>query len=184
LTIAAGVGLSICWLRRKSVEDQLDRRKKSVGAIAEGLSSAGAMVLIIGAGGAFGYMMRQTDVAQTLKEMLPASKLALLPLAFLVTALVRGAQGSAIVSMVTGVGIVAPLATHGSLGFHPVYLALAIGCGSKPCLWMNDAGFWIIGKMSGMTETETLKTVSIMMTIMGVVGLIATMLGAWLLPFK
>jgi GntP family gluconate:H+ symporter len=49
---------------------------------------------------------------------------------------------------------------------------------------MNDAGFWIISKMSGMTETETLKTVSVMLAIMGVVGLMATMLGAWLIPLN
>ena len=70
--------------------------------------------------------------------------------------------------------------TH--VGFHPVYLALAIGCGSKPFMWMNDSGFWIIGKMSGFTEAETLKTASVMMAVMGVVGLGTVMLGAWLIP--
>ena len=49
-------------------------------------------------------------------------------------------------------------------------------------MWMNDSGFWIIGKMSGFTEAETLKTATVMMAIMGVVGLAVTMLGAWLLP--
>ena len=86
--------------------------------------------------------------------------------------------------MVTSISIVGPAAAGGALGFHPVYLALAIGCGSKPIPWMNDAGFWIIGQMSGMTERETLKTVSVMMTIMGVVGLGATMLGAWIFPMN
>ena len=59
---------------------------------------------------------------------------------------------------------------------------LAIGCGSKPVMWMNDSGFWIIGKMSGLTEGETLKTATVMMAIMGIVGLGVTMLGAWLVP--
>jgi GntP family gluconate:H+ symporter len=49
-------------------------------------------------------------------------------------------------------------------------------------MWMNDSGFWIIGKMSGLTEAETLKSATIMMAIMGVVGLAVVMLGAWLLP--
>ena len=57
------------------------------------------------------------------------------------------------------------------LGFHPVYLALAIACGSKPLPWMNDSGFWVIGKMSGMTERETLTTMTVMLSITGVVGL-------------
>ena len=70
----------------------------------------------------------------------------------------------------------------GELGYHPVYLALAIGCGSKPIPWMNDSGFWIISKMSGMTEAETLKTASVMMSLMGVVGLGAVLLAAVVFP--
>jgi GntP family gluconate:H+ symporter len=49
-------------------------------------------------------------------------------------------------------------------------------------MWMNDSGFWIIGRMSGFTETETLKTASTMMVIEAVVGVGATMAGAWLIP--
>jgi GntP family gluconate:H+ symporter len=88
------------------------------------------------------------------------------------------------VAMITTVGIVAPLAAAGELGYHPLYLALAIGCGSKPIPWMNDSGFWMIGRMSGFTEGQTFKTASVMMSLMGVVGLLATMLGAWLLPLN
>ncbi|MEM7033587.1 MAG: GntP family permease, partial [Chloroflexota bacterium] len=68
------------------------------------------------------------------------------------------------------------------LGCHPVYLALAIGCGSKPIAWMADSGFWVICKMSGMTEGEGLKFISPMSIMMGVVGLIVTVIGAVLLP--
>jgi GntP family gluconate:H+ symporter len=129
-------------------------------------------------------VLRQTDIASDIKDLLPVTRLALLPLAFLVTTLVRTAQGSATVAMITAAGIVSPIAAGGAaaLGFHPVYLALAIGCGSKPVMWMNDSGFWIIGKMSGFTEAETLRTATVMMAIMGVAGLLATILGAWLLP--
>jgi GntP family gluconate:H+ symporter len=84
--------------------------------------------------------------------------------------------------MFTGVGIVAPVAIRVALPFHPVYLALAIGCGSKPGPWMNDSGFWVISKMSGMTEQETLKTFTVIMSLMGVVGLFITMLLASLVP--
>jgi GntP family gluconate:H+ symporter len=178
LSIAAAIGLLMVWSRRDASS------KASAAPVGQALASAGVMILIISAGGAFGYVVRQMDIAATVKDMLPASKLALLPLAFLVTTSVRTAQGSAIVAMITATGIVAPLAAAGGLGYHPVYLALAIGCGSKPISWMNDAGFWIIAKMSGMTETETLKTVSVMLAIMAVVGLAATMLGAWLLPMN
>jgi GntP family gluconate:H+ symporter len=173
LTIAAAIGLLMVARHGRANPTAL---------AAQALGSAGVMVLIISAGGAFGEVVRQTGIATILRNQMPASKLALLPLAFLLTSAVRTAQGSAIVSMVTAVSVVGPVAAAGSLGFHPVYLALAIGCGSKPIAWMNDAGFWIIGQMSGMTEGETLKTVSVMMAIMGVVGLLAVMAGAWLFP--
>ena len=70
----------------------------------------------------------------------------------------------------------------GDLSFHPVYLALAVGCGSKPIAWMNDSGFWVICKMSGMSEAEGLKYITPMTTCMGIVGLAATMVGATLFP--
>lgn len=175
LLIAAVIGLLMVVTR--------PGRKDTVGkGVGEALASAGVIILITAAGGAFGQVLQQTDIADTIRDMVPAGKLALLPLVFLVTTLVRTAQGSATVAMITAAGIAAPLALGSDLGFHPVYLALAIGCGSKPIMWMNDSGFWIIGKMSGFTESETLRTATIMMLIMAVAGLAAIMLGAWLFP--
>jgi GntP family gluconate:H+ symporter len=84
--------------------------------------------------------------------------------------------------MITAAGIFSSLATPEVLGFHPVYLALAIGCGSKPLAWMNDSGFWVICQMSGMTEQEALRFVTPMSLIMGIAGLVATMVGAYLFP--
>jgi len=179
LTLAAAIGLVMVWKQPEGTT-----KVKFQAAVIQALSSGGIMVLTICAGGALGYLMRQTDIATEFQQSLPKAPLALLPLAFLVTCAVRTSVGSAIVSMITAIGIVGPIALAGKLGFNPVYLALAIGCGSKPILWMNDAGFWIIGQMSGMTETETLKTVSVMMGIMAVAGLAATMVGAWLLPLN
>lgn len=146
------------------------------------LASAGVIILITSAGGAFGTVLQQTGIAEVLTTMMPASKAALLPIAFLLTTTIRIAQGSATVAMITAVGIVGPLVLAGDLGYHPLYVALAIGCGSKPIPWMNDSGFWIIGKMSGFSEVQTLRTASAMMSLMGVVGLVVTMLGAWLFP--
>jgi GntP family gluconate:H+ symporter len=103
-------------------------------------------------------------------------------LAFGLTALVRFAQGSATVAMITSVGIVAPMVLEAELGFHAVYVALAIGCGSKPLPWMNDSGFWIISKMSGMNEKETLKTFSVMLSLMGVTGFAVVWIASRVLP--
>ena len=151
-------------------------------AVQQALQSGGVIILITAAGGAFGFVLRQTGIAQELQAAFPGAEGSLLIIAFLITTLVRIAQGSATVAMITAVGVIAPLASSMALPYHPLYLALAIGCGSKPISWMNDSGFWIIGKMSGMTEEETLKTASVQIALMGVAGLMVTLLGAWLFP--
>lgn len=108
---------------------------------------------------------------------------ALLPLAFIVTAVIRGAQGSSTVAMFTAVAIVRGLAPDLSvLSDHPVYLATAIGCGSTPFPWMNDSGFWVISRMSGMTEQETPRTHTPMITLMGFAGILVTLLAASVFP--
>ena len=151
-------------------------------SVQHAFNGSAVMVLIIAAGGAFGGALQQTDIADQLKSLIPTAKFALIPLAFLLTTLIRTAQGSATVAMITASGIIAPIAAASSLGFHPIYLALAIGCGSKPIMWMNDSGFWVISKMSGMTEAETFKTASTMMIIMAITGLFVVMLGAMVMP--
>lgn len=178
LIVAAVVALAmLAWQRSESGKPWFDGLQKAV-------SSGGVIILITAAGGAFGHVLRQCGVAEAIQARFPSTQdgLVLLVLAFVVTAVVRFAQGSATVSMITSVGIVAPLAADLTLGFHPVYLALAIGCGSKPLPWMNDSGFWIVGRMSGMTESETLKTFSVTLTIMGFVGFLVTLAGAKWLP--
>lgn len=157
-------------------------RSRFGSSVQEALQSGAVIVLITSAGGAFGYVLRQTNIAAEIQHTLPGAEGALLWIAFGMTMLVRIAQGSATVAMITAVGIVAPIAAVAELGYHPLYLALAIGCGSKPVSWMNDSGFWIIGKMSGLTEQETLKTASVLIALMGFVGFAATLLGAWLFP--
>ncbi len=163
------------------------QKKSSLGELANSMQSAlasgGVIILITAAGGAFGKALQQTGVAGIFGDVDGASTTAILSIAFVVTALVRLAQGSATVSMITGVGVMASFAAGSDLGFHPVYLALAIGCGSKMFMWMNDSGFWVIGKMSGMTEWETLKYVTPMTSLMGIVGLIITIIAANTMPF-
>lgn len=181
LGISAGVA---CWLwalarkQNRTDKDKSGMAEKSQSALA----SAGSIILITAAGGAFGAILQQTGIASVLGSWLSPGSGWTLPLAFLVTTLIRTAQGSATVAMLTVAGIFSGMATPEALGFHPVYLALAIGVGSKPFAWMNDSGFWIIGKLSRMTEGETLKTFSVMTTVMALSGLVVICLAAWLAP--
>ena len=178
LMIAAGVALLTLVLRPGR------KRDDGTKAVGKALADGGAVILITCAGGAFGHVIRQTNIAGELASAFPGSLggLTLLVAAFVLTAVIRVAQGSATVAMITTVGIVAPLASSLTLPYAPVYLALAIGCGSKPLPWMNDSGFWTISKMSGLTEGETLRTFSVLLTIMGLVAFAATLLAATLLP--
>jgi GntP family gluconate:H+ symporter len=153
-------------------------------SVQSALLSAGSIILITAAGGAFGQVLRQTGIAPSIEYRFPLAEggVALLLVAFAITSIVRIAQGSATVAMITSVGIVAPLVANVELAFNSVYVALAIGCGSKPIPWMNDSGFWVVTRMSGMTESEALRTLSVALTIMGFVGLLITLIGAQLLP--
>lgn len=150
--------------------------------IASAVTDAGGIVLVIAAGGALGTTLRQAGLQHLAAGLGTGSGLALIPIAWLVTAVIRVAQGSATVAMITAAGVMAPLVLDGSLPFHPVYVAVAIGCGSKIGMWMNDSGFWVISRMSGLSEMQTLRTASVMLSIEGTVGLLATLALATLWP--
>jgi len=176
LFIAAIISL---YVLASQISFRLKDLKKPV---EEAIYSAGTIILITATGGAFGEMLQQTSIGSWLAGVSPDYKLAALPLAFFITAVIRTAQGSATVSIITAVGMLTIFNTPGALSFHPVYLAIVIGCGSKIFPWMNDSGFWIICKMSGFTEGETIRNFSFLLTVMGIVGLVTTMIMAKLVP--
>ncbi|MGV3757238.1 MAG: GntP family permease, partial [Verrucomicrobiota bacterium] len=176
ISLAAGIALL-------TVVSQKRQSKKELGAAMQGaLESGGLIILITAAGGAFGGVLQHTGVGERIRDLAATYQIGILPLAFFVTALIRTAQGSATVAMITTIGMLQSMAAPETLGFHPVYLALAIGCGSKPFAWMNDSGFWVVCKMSGMTEGETLRNFSVLLTIMALVGLVLVMIAAKLFP--
>ncbi len=176
LTFSAVVSLGILAWK----ETDKEKLKKYV---TDSLQSAGMIILITSMGGAFGGILQQTGIGARIQELASQYHIAILPLAFFVTAVLKTAQGSATVAMITSVGILGGLANLGELAFHPVYLALVIGCGSKPFPWMNDSGFWVVCKISGMTESETLRTFSTVLSLMGLIGLFVVMILAKLFPF-
>lgn len=174
LALSAVIAIYLLWIRVREV-------KVFKKYIYESLTSAGLIILITSSGGAFGQMLQQTGIGIRIEGMAANYQLALIPLAFFVTAAVRTAQGSATVAMVTAIGIISGAASAG-LSFHPVYLALAIGCGSKIFAWMNDSAFWIITKMSGMEVNETIRHFSTLLLVMAIAGLIAIMILSKFLP--
>jgi len=177
LIAAAAIALgTLAWQKRCS-------REELAKAVQSALAGGGVIILITAAGGAFGATMRQCGVGDEIARATEGfDPIWILPVAFLITALIRGAQGSATVAMITAVGVLGHFATSGLLSFHPVYLALAIGCGSKPLPWMNDSGFWVVCRMSGMNELECLRTMTPQLSLMGLAGLGATVAAAMVLP--
>ncbi len=158
------------------------KKDKLTSFVSAALMSGGGIILITAAGGAFGGMLQQSGISTRIAELTKNYQMALLPMAFFITAVVRTAQGSATVALITASGILSGMAANPNLPFNPVYICLVIGCGAKLVPWMNDAGFWIMCKTSNMTETEALKTIAPLQTVMGISGLIITMIAAYFYP--
>ncbi len=166
-------------------------RKLSFGSLAESteaaLMSGGLIILITAGGGAFGAMLKEAGVKDSIESLIGdvGGDLGLMFLltGFGVAAVFKVAVGSSTVAMMTTASMFAAMAVSSqTLGFNCVYLATAIGCGSLFGSWMNDSGFWIFARMGNVTELEALKSWTILLAIIGATGLCVTLLFAWLLP--
>ena len=176
LLVATAVALTILARQKRYTLAQLAR------PVETGLASGGIIILITSAGGAFGGMLKLAGVGDMLQGFSEQFGVSALWMGFLLAILFKIAQGSGTVAMITSASITAQMIEGESLPFHPVYVAMAIGAGSKIGSWMNDSGFWVVKQMSGMTEVETLKTWTVMLSLMGVVAFAITLLLSWLIP--
>lgn len=171
------------------------RRRMSVARLRqiteEALMSAGMIILITSAGGAFGAMLRHAEINASIGHLVGAKSqvggLLLLTTGFLVAAVMKTAQGSSTVAMLTTAGIMMSLFASPEdlaqrLHCHPVYLALAIGAGSLVFCWMNDSGFWVVARMSVWTETEALKLWTVAAAWTGLAAFLVTLVFAWAVP--
>jgi GntP family gluconate:H+ symporter len=150
--------------------------------VAPALETAGLIILITSAGGAFGSMIKNAGVGAAVENLADSMGISILIVAYVLTLIIRVAQGSATVSMITASAIVYPMMQAG-LPFHPVYLFLTIGFAAFSLSWMNDSGFWVVCRLSGLTEGEMLKSFSLMLTLVSAAGLIVVLIGSKLLPF-
>jgi gluconate:H+ symporter, GntP family len=137
----------------------------------ECLAPIAGITLIVGAGGGFGNVLRESGISQELVTTASAAHLSPLLLGWFVAALIRLATGSATVAMTTACGIVAPIAAAAGGSVSPELLVLATGSGSLIFSHVNDGGFWLIKEYFGMTVGQTFKTWSLCETIISVLGL-------------
>jgi GntP family gluconate:H+ symporter len=179
MLVGTAIALALLARRKKMGIRQLGE------AMGPPLELAGVIILITAAGGAFGAMIRHSGVGDVISALAIGRGANYVLLAWIVTAVIRLAQGSATVAMITGAGLMAAIVGDGSvLPFHPIYLFLAIGFGSMIGSWMNDSGFWVVGRLSGFTERETLKTWTVLTTFVSVVGLVEILIASWVLPLR
>lgn len=144
---------------------------KDISAMLEPAIASGTTIAFITcAGGAFGQVLTRSGVGDVISTAAQEWGMSLLTLAFILAALIRIAQGSATVAMITTAGIIGPALATVQLPYHPVYLVGMIGFGATTTPWMNDSGFWIVCKMAGLTESETLKTWTVLLTVIALAG--------------
>ncbi|WP_416350085.1 gluconate:H+ symporter [Mammaliicoccus lentus] len=141
------------------------------------LEPAGIIILITGAGGVFKQTLIDSGVGKVMGEFMAQSNLPIVMVAFLIALFVRVAQGSATVAMVTGAGLVSPIIADMSVS-QPVLglITISIAAGSTAVSHVNDSGFWLVNRFFGMTEKQTLKTWTVMETIVGFVGFAVVMI--------
>ncbi len=193
LLIAAIVSMVIVAREKK-----LSRSQMSI-FTTDALDQAGMILLITSAGGAFGGMLKNIGVGDSLEAFSDSINLPLIVLAWSLAVLFKVAQGSGTVAMITSSQLLMAILTSRLqseypgqpinsalmaeyLGYHPVYLVMAIGVGSKIASWMNDSGFWVVCKMGGLTEGETFKSWTITLVLMGLAGLPIVMLLTQVMP--
>ncbi len=144
------------------------------------LAPTATILLVIGAGGGFNRVLIESGVGRAIADVAVQAHTSPLLLAWVVAGLIRVATGSATVAMTTSAGIVAPIALL-TPGTPPELLVLATGAGALMLSHVNDSGFWLIKEFFGMTVSQTLRTWTVVETIIGVAGLAFTLLLAALL---
>ena len=152
-------------------------------SVSKSLKQAGVVLLITGAGGAFGAVIQATNIGEVLIAGLTegqSSTMLILCLTFGIGVLFRVAQGSGTVASITAMTIMASVAP--SAGCHPVYIALAALARGNFIGHVNDSGFWVVTNLSGASVTGGLKTYTWNTITLAGMAFILSLVGATVLP--
>jgi len=141
--------------------------------VASGLKNAGVIILITGAGGAFGNVLRATDIGDTLGAVLTNWQVGLL-LPFLLAAVLKSAQGSSTVAIITSAALIVPLLEP--LGMTSevakALVVLAIGAGAMTVSHINDSYFWVVSQFSNMNTGIALRSHTLATLFQGITGIV------------
>jgi gluconate transporter len=149
-------------------------REKAFRMATESLAPMGALLCIIGGGGAFKQIIVDSGAGTDIGKMLVTSSLSPLLVVFAIAIAMRIAQGSATVAIITAAGIAAPI-VKGIPGYNPDLIVLALCCGGMGFSHVNDSGFWVVNQYFGMTVPQTLRSWTAMKIVASIVGIVIVM---------
>ncbi|MCV7151079.1 GntP family permease [Mycolicibacterium pyrenivorans] len=173
LLITVIVATLVLGLREHSMADVSTIFDKALGPVC-------SIILITGAGGMFGGVLRLSGIGDALSGSLSGLGMSLIVQAFLISTVLRVAQGSATVALTTTAGLISAAAIDADLSnFQLSLLVIAIAAGATVLSHVNDSGFWLVSRFFGMDVKTTLKTWTVMETTLGLTAFVIA-LGLWL----
>ncbi|MFQ1050864.1 GntP family permease [Avibacterium paragallinarum] len=142
-----------------------------------------SIVLVTGAGGMFGGVLRASGIGDVLSSMLADTGMPVIVAAFIISMALRVAQGSATVALTTTSALIAPTiaATTGLSQFDLCFIVIAIASGATVFSHVNDSGFWLVSRFLEMDTKTTLKTWTVLETLIGFTGFAFALVGSFLL---
>ncbi|MFC9246809.1 GntP family permease [Streptomyces sp. NPDC057136] len=171
LTIALLLAYYVLGIRRGWSRKSLESVSTS------SLKPVGNILLVVGAGGIFGAVLKGSGIANALADTFNDVGLPVILLAWLISVVLRVAQGSATVAIVTTAGIVVPLVEGQDMSqAHLALIIMAISAGSIFASHVNDGGFWMVAKYFGISERDTLKSWTVLETVLSVAGFVVAAL--------
>ena len=166
IAILLGVFIAMISMRDLSKEQHFNW-------VADGLKAAGTIILITGAGGAFGNILRATSISDVINQGLIDFEIGLL-LPFFIAALLKTAQGSSTVSIITTAAMIAPLLAALGLSSEmgKVLSVLAIGAGAMTVSHLNDSYFWVVSQFSKMSTNVALRSHTVATLLQGITAIL------------
>lgn len=150
-------------------------------AMSRAFEPTGMVILVTGAGGAFKQVLVDTGAGAQIANGVLAMGFAPILMAFTLALIIRAAQGSATVAMITAAGLIAPiLATMDLSDPQLALITIAIAAGASGLSYVNDSGFWLVSRLFGLSEKDTLLTWTVSTSLIAITGLLCTVV---LYPF-
>ncbi|MEB6533521.1 GntP family transporter [Pantoea stewartii] len=174
LLIALGLAAWLLGLRRGWSKDKLEN------LTGRAIPGSASVILVAGAGGAFGKVLVESGVGNALARALETLHLPLIPAAFILSLALRASQGSATVAILTTSGLLTQAVT-GIDDMHRVLVTLAVCFGGLGLSHVNDAGFWVVTRYLGLSVADGLKTWTVLTTLMGLSGFALTWALWWVI---